>query len=328
MAWIHVLGMLLFAAVSAAPVYPPKDPASVTKVHIIQSNHLDVGFADYASRIMNRYLRGGPGTLGPPHPRNETVQFPSFLLSAARTAATLRARGGEAGMRYMAQAYEVSYFIDCLSAPGNATAFPSDPGAGVSAMRCPNATEIAELEGAIRRGDIWWHAFAHNAQPELMDEGTVAYGVALGAELAARYGRPAPTTLSQRDVPGLSRAVIPALARAGVTAVSVGVNDGSPAPVLPSTVDCSVGGFHQIRQPFVWRDEASGTEVLADYHPGGYGGVLPLNPDDKHDEPYYSRDGVLCDCTGVPGLDEIMCYAWKGPSIFRRALLTLWLRAF
>ena len=59
---------------------------------------------------------------------------------------------------------------------------------------------------------------------------------------------------------------------------------GSPAPVLPSTVDCSVGGFHQIRQPFVWRDEASGTEVLADYHPGGYGGVLPLNPDDKHDE--------------------------------------------
>lgn len=63
----------------------------------------------------------------------------------------------------------------------------------------------------------------------------------------------------QRDVPGLTRAVIPIFVAAGIKAISVGVNAGSAPPGVPKY------------QPFVWRDEASDTQILAFWHPGGWG---------------------------------------------------------
>eukprot|EP01052_Picozoa_sp_SAG31_P070103 SAG31_NODE_28948_length_403_cov_0.680921_2_plen_96_part_01 len=38
------------------------DPAAVKTVHLVHSNHLDIGFSDLAARVLNRYLVGGPGT--------------------------------------------------------------------------------------------------------------------------------------------------------------------------------------------------------------------------------------------------------------------------
>jgi hypothetical protein len=35
------------------------DPAAVKRVHLIQANHLDLGFSDLMARVMNRYLNGG-----------------------------------------------------------------------------------------------------------------------------------------------------------------------------------------------------------------------------------------------------------------------------
>ena len=64
-------------------------------------------------------------------------------------------------------------------------------------------------------------------------------------------------TFSVRDVPGLTRGVIPLLARRGVVAVSVGEN-GAPGPV-------------NVPMQFVWRDPATNTSVLALFHPHGYG---------------------------------------------------------
>ena len=40
--------------------------------------------------------------------------------------------------------------------------------------------------------------------------------------------------------------------------------------------------------------------------------MLPLIPGTTPPTPYYSRDGVLCDCVGVEGFDEVLCYAWQG----------------
>ena len=34
-------------------------------------------------------------------------------------------------------------------------------------LQCPSAAEFATFEEAVRRGDITWHAFPLNAQPEL-----------------------------------------------------------------------------------------------------------------------------------------------------------------
>ena len=54
--------------------------------------------------------------------------------------------------------------------------------------------------------------------------------------------------------------------------------------------------------------------LLVDIHPGGYGGELPLlDPGGgSNGSAYFSRDGMLCDCIGVPALEHIMCYAFRG----------------
>ena len=67
-----------------------------------------------------------------------------------------------------------------------------------------------------------------------------------------------PTVASQRDEPGITRAAIPLLNQQGVTGLSVGVDWASPVPKVP--------------RAFVWRDEATNTEVLTSIHGGGYGG--------------------------------------------------------
>jgi hypothetical protein len=300
-----VLSLLGPGGLAEAAPAAAVDPATVRKVHLVFSNHFDAGFADYASNILNRYVTGGPGTLGPPHPRNETVHYDSFLLSAAATASALRAKNVSRGaprFRYMTHAYIASYFADCT------TEYPR-VGLG-NPLRCPNASQLAVFADAVARGDIFWHAFPHNAEPELMDTSFFGWAIDFTQQLAARFKSPTiPKVMSQRDVPGLSRGAIPTLVKHGVIGISVGVNDGSPAPILPSTAMC-YSGERQIRTPFVWKDVATGTSVVADFHPGGYGGVLPINPDEG--VPFYSRDGVLCDCVGVQGLDEVLCYTWKG----------------
>lgn len=293
------------AGAAGGPRYKPVDPLAVRKVHVVASNHLDVGFADFAEKILDRYFTGEMGTAAPPLPRNQSLYYPSFFVSAARTAQALRRdNSSAAGLRYMAQSYLVSYFLlNCSQLAKYPRPPHEDP------VRCPNSTEVAEVEAAIRRGDIYWHAFPHNAQPEVMDAAFFRHGLQQAASLARRYGQTPSGVLSQRDVPGLTRAAVPLLAGAGALGVSVGVNDGSPAPIVPSTVDC-YSGFRQVRTPFLWRDAASGTDVVADFHPGGYGGIIPIEPESG--VPYYSRDGILCDCVGLAGLEEVLCYAWRG----------------
>ena len=60
----------------------------------------------------------------------------------------------------------------------------------------------------------------------------------------------------QRDVPGFTRSAVPILADEGVRAVTIGVNGGSAPPGVPKN------------SPFIWRDEASGAELLTVLHPG------------------------------------------------------------
>jgi hypothetical protein len=143
---------------------------------------------------------------------------------------------------------------------------------------------------------------------------------------------PPPLLLLQRDVPGLTRAVIPVLAAKGIKAVSVGVNPGAALAFFelqcsiswvfsgtnsPSTAHISLVYLcclahtapvvlHRVTKmsldtttcgnmtcmtldiavvmhmpagsappgvpmftPFIWRDEASGTQLLAFWRPGG-----------------------------------------------------------
>ena len=92
--------------------------------------------------------------------------------------------------------------------------------------------------------------------PDLVD-----FGIVLAQDLAVNLSRPgpAPNTVSQRDVPGTTRAIIPILKRRGVKAMSIGVNFGSAPVVLPSIS--------------LWRDIASNTSLYLLYHGRGYGGI-------------------------------------------------------
>jgi hypothetical protein len=147
----------------------------------------------------------------------------------------------------MTQSWLVGLYLDC----------PQDL---LPVLHCPNASAIAEFEAAVKMGDIWWHAFPHNAELAAAGAGMIEYGLDITHKLDERFGLKPRKTLSQRDVPGITRAALPILARAGVPYISLGTNNGPYKPV-------------GIPNAFVWRDPTSGSEAIVTWHNMGYGSV-------------------------------------------------------
>lgn len=98
--------------------------------------------------------------------------------------------------------------------------------------------------------------------------------------LDARFGLSPKSTMSQRDVPGTTRSLIPGLLRANVRAYTGGVNVYSAPPFVP--------------RAFVWSDLASNTSIPAMVHPYNYGGIS------------YS-DAVV-----IPGFSHAIVFDWRG----------------
>ena len=94
--------------------------ASITKVHLVQSNHLDVGFTGSITTVLNDY-------------------FDKYLPSAVNTSAALRERGGEEQLVFTTHAYVLSLFLDC------------PPGRG---LHCPMPAAISDVEASLRDGSI------------------------------------------------------------------------------------------------------------------------------------------------------------------------------
>jgi len=222
---------------------------AVKKVHVVQSCHLDVGFTDLSAGVVNKYLT-------------------EYIGTAVETAKQLRSNSSIPdgwGLKFMAQSYYLSFYLDC----------PPNMG-----FTCPTDQQKADLREAIARGDVTWHAFPHNAElentsPIMLDEGLKATKT-----LDAAFGLPSKRSLSQRDVPGVPRSVIPVLKANGVDLVTVGVNTASMYPKVPRI--------------FRWQDPISTEEVLAMWHPHGYGG-------------YNFSDAVM-----ISGWDEVLVTDWIG----------------
>ena len=166
----------------------------------------------------------------------------------------------------MAQSYVVSLFLDCPP--------------GFAGLICPTPDAVANFTRAVEAGYIYWHAFPFNGEAELSEPGMFAEALALTHGLDDQFRLPRKATLSQRDVPGLTRAALPALAAAGVRALTVGVNPFSTPPYVP--------------RAFVWRDAASGANVTAMWHPWYYGGI------------------GLSDAVVIPGLGHAVVFDWRG----------------
>ena len=179
---------------------PPVYPHITKTVHVINSCHLDIGFADSSANIINRY-------------------FDDHIPRAVSVAEELRASSvaGLDKLGFMFQSWVLSFYLDCPPHMG---------------LHCPSDQNITRVEQAIRDGDITWHAFPHNAQLEIMGGALLKAGIDLTHTLDDRFNLSRKVTLSQRDVPGMPRSVIPFLNRSGVTAISIG-NGGSTPPDIP-----------------------------------------------------------------------------------------------
>lgn len=222
---------------------------NVTTVHLVSSCHLDVGFADTAANIVNRY-------------------FDHFFAEAISTADELVKSGRKERLVFTTHAYLVYLYLNC------------PPNMGI---HCPNASSVNRFLKAVSEGVIVWHAFPFNSQAEIMDESLFTFGIYLSQYLDDFVGKPQTITMSQRDVPGITRGVIPLLNKMGVRAITVGVNSASMPPAVP--------------QAFRWVDPESGSDLLAMWHPGGYGGPQPDS---------------LANMVVIPGMSHALAFAIRG----------------
>lgn len=122
-----------------------------------------------------------------------------------------------------------------------------------------NPAERNQMEKAITQGDIVWHALPFTTHSENMDASLFRFGLSLSAELDRRFGKHT-IAAKMTDVPGHTRGIVPLLAEAGVQFLHIGVNHASTPPDVPPV--------------FVWRDEASGADVMVMYHKGSYGDLM------------------------------------------------------
>lgn len=138
--------------------------------------------------------------------------------------------------------------------------------------------------------------FFSNAEPEIADASLLISGIQLTHDLDVKFNKSLTITLSQRDVPGMTRSIIPVLKKVGVRAISVGVNGASAPPVVPSA--------------FVWRDPVSGEDIIAMWHPGGNIFLINSIFDINQIKGYGGID--IPDCVIVPGFEHALAFAIRG----------------
>jgi hypothetical protein len=251
--------LLVAAGSSAAAGVPPNfhihNPhgVQVTAVHVVQSAHFDGGCKTFGCSA--KLLAGEPDRCAQHHAEPYSYHivnrwFDEYFLRAVAYAN--QSRGSSTPYRHMSQPWLLSLFFDCenagmLSWPGAGWATENTP-----TLHCPNSSTVAEVRGALVRGDIFFHAFPHDGEASAFPDAEL-FDAALGVsrQLSAKLGLPMSTAVSTRDVPGWSRATIPLLARRGINGMSFGA--GTP-PGKPDTPPL-----------FVWKDLPSGTDAVVTY---------------------------------------------------------------
>ena len=280
-----MLSLLIAAALASAPPQAKAaSAAAITEIHVVFSNHLDVGFNERSWNDGDnedcRGLFSPDGDRCMPLAANVTSEyFNVYFPRAAAIADKARATGGDRYI-YMAQPWVVALFLDCAHSgvndwrPGHTSDL---------LLTCPNATTVAQFKRAVTQGDIFFQAFPHSSCPESYDASQFEASLAIGARLADELGVARPKTFSQRDETGMSRAILPLLNKHNVSYISLG-SGGSKFghPVLPGSIEkdlttATESGHRGIKGVFRWVDEASGAEVLmtADH---GYGEGLHVLP--------------------------------------------------
>lgn len=297
---------------SAGGVITPDQPCCGDSFDVQAANLTQQGF-DYRIERLNPSKEGGWGQellLGwstdvdacpfpalPPSPPYGGVpvllkNWYDFVPRAASTAFRLPLLEGakpEWEYKWMGHSWVFDMFLGCQDAPDG-------PELNATILKCPTPEQVADFEAAVRSGAVTWHAFPHNAEPEMYTADFFLASLNRTFELDRRFGRSTRRALSQRDVPGLSRAAIPLLREAGVELVAIGANGAA-----------GHGGVADVPRVFRWEDRATGQDVITLLHQGGYG----------------SFDSIH-DCAIVHEAGTAICPAWRsdntGPHSAEEAL--------
>eukprot|EP01084_Bolivina_argentea_P044408 81714_1 len=222
----------------------PTPPLWVDNVHLIMSNHLDMGFTDYAVNVVNKYFDN---------------YFPLAFNTAKEVETSLNKT-----YKWLTQSWLVSMFLDC------------PPNFG---LHCPNSTQRQSFLNAIKAGYIYWHSFPFNSEMAAYDRPLIEFGIQMSRDYGTKYNGFVDPILSQRDVPGITRSIIPILVQNNISALSIGANGGSAPPDVPKI--------------FKWRDPESNETIIGMLHAGGYGGIQ------------------LKDAIVIPGFNHALVMAWN-----------------
>ena len=125
-------------------------------------------------------------------------------------------------LRQITHSWLVYLYLHCDELP--ALGFTKEP------VICPSAEAKAAFTAAVRAGTITWHAGPMNQQVEWMTAEMFKFGVNVSHSLDDAFGLPHKTVLSQRDVLGMTRGVVPLLAERNVSGITVGENGGFCSP--------------------------------------------------------------------------------------------------
>jgi hypothetical protein len=115
-----------------------------------------------------------------------------------------------------------------------------------------------ELEAAIAKGWITWHALPFTFHTELLNPALMRLSLKFCSELDLQFGKQT-VSAKMTDVPGHTMGLVPILAEAGVEFLHIGVNPASKVPDVPSI--------------FRWR--CDGKEIVVAYS-GTYGDVTTI----------------------------------------------------
>lgn len=206
----------------------------------------------------------------------------------------LKQQGRNESYTYTTFSWLVSLFFSC---PPNATGVHTGAtGTGPrTTLHCPNETYKEEIRQAIKDGVLTWTAFPFNSELAAYDPSLLTFGINHTHALDDFFGIKRKITFPDRDVPGVTRALIPLLRSNGIEAI----NESPNGAMYPTNVPPA----------FVWRDQDPDNCVVNQQH--GVEGVQPPSGQDivvmwweeKCDENCFQQ---------YPGSDVAVLFDWRG----------------
>jgi hypothetical protein len=254
-------------AARAIHVHNPRG-AVVTKIHMVLSSHFDAGCKTPGCGVVhegepNKCAKVGAGNahgatdpFGTGEPWAYHIvnrYFDEFIPKAI----DLAEQGRRAGVKYtyMTQSWVLSLYLDCARAGMRSWPGSGHARVGTPVLHCPNASAVADLKAALKRGDIFFHGFSSDNEASYYPDASLfEAAITVGERISDELGIARPVAVSQRDVPGWTRAAIPLLHKHGIVGLSFGA--GTP----PGKVD--------VPPLSVWEDKPSGTSVVLTYETG------------------------------------------------------------